>query len=96
MMAFKGFDAFKDCYRSITRFPAKLFRANTLSIELLEAFAFGVTFTWPEWSEILKAQLDDFAMVRCTLVDLVPLGLGAFGNHQRWVQVNPQTSEPGI
>jgi hypothetical protein len=82
-MELKGFDAFKDSTGRITRLPAKLSRKNKLSIELLEAFEFGVTYTEPELNEILKAYLDDFELVRRTLVDMGLLERDAYGRQYR-------------
>ena len=85
MLELKGFDAFKDSNGRITRLPAKLSRKNKLSIELLEAFEHGVTYTEPELNEILKAHLDDFALVRRTLVDMGLLERDAYGKQYRRV-----------
>lgn len=90
MLELKGFDAFKDSSGRITKLPAKLSRKNKLSIELLEAFEMGVTYTEPELNEILKSYLDDFALVRRTLVDMGLLERDAYGKQYRRV------STPGV
>lgn len=90
MLELKSFDAFKDSNGRITRLPAKLSRKNKLSIELLEALEHGVTYTEPELNEILKSYLDDFALVRRTLVDMGLLERDAYGKQYRRV------STPGV
>jgi hypothetical protein len=89
MLELKGFDAFKDASGRITRLPAKLSRKNKLSIELLELFEFGVTYTEPELNEMLKVHLDDFALVRRTLVDMGLLQRDAYGKQYRRVAIAP-------
>jgi hypothetical protein len=89
MLELKGFDAFKDASGRITRLPAKLSRKNKLSIELLEMFEFGVTYSEPELNEMLKAHLDDFALVRRTLVDMGLLQRDPYGKQYRRVAITP-------
>ncbi len=73
------FAAYKDSYGRITRLPAKLSRKNKLSLQLLEIFQPGVEYSEPELNEMLKAYLDDFALVRRTLVDMGYLQRDAYG-----------------
>lgn len=75
----KDFAAYKDPSGRITRLPAKLSRKDKLSLQLLEIFQPGVEYSEPELNEMLKVYLDDFALVRRTLVDMGHLQRDAYG-----------------
>ncbi len=85
MLELKEFNAFKNSEGRITRLPAKLGKKNRLSIALLEVFEFDVEYSEPELNEILKAYLDDFALVRRTLVDMGFLERDRYGKSYRRV-----------
>lgn len=88
------FAAYKDSFGRITRLPAKLSRKNKLSLQLLEIFQPGVEYSEPELNEMLKAYLDDFALVRRTLVDMGYLQRDAYGKVYKRVIKFPEPSSP--
>ena len=83
VLELKQFNAYKNPEGRITRLPAKLSKKVELSLALLEVFEFGVEYTEPELNEILKKYLDDFALVRRTLVDLGHLERDPYGRSYR-------------
>lgn len=85
MLELNKFEAYKDADGRITRLPAKWTKKVKLSLALLEAFEFDVEYTEPELNEILKAYLDDFALVRRTLVDMGYLERDRYGKSYRRV-----------
>ena len=85
MLELKEFNAYKNSEGRITRLPAKLGKKNRLSLALLDAFEFDVEYSEPELNEILKAYLDDFALVRRTLVDMGFLERDRYGRSYRRV-----------
>ncbi len=85
VLELKEFQVYKDADGRITRLPAKWTKKVKLSLALLEAFEFDVEYTEPELNEILKAYLDDFALVRRTLVDMGYLERDRYGKSYRRV-----------
>jgi hypothetical protein len=85
VLELKEFNAYKNAEGRITRLPAKLSKKNKLSLALLEVFEFDVEYSEPELNEILKAYLDDFALVRRTLVDMGYLERDRYGRTYRRV-----------
>ncbi len=85
MLNLAEFIAYQNEDGRITRLPAKWSKKVKLSLALLEAFEFDVEYSEPELNEILKAYLDDFALVRRTLVDLGYLERDRYGKSYRRV-----------
>jgi hypothetical protein len=85
VLELKEFNAYKNQEGRITRLPAKLSKKNKLSLALLEVFEFDVEYSEPELNEILKTYLDDFALVRRTLVDMGYLERDRYGKSYRRV-----------
>ncbi|MEY5023170.1 MAG: hypothetical protein RL569_83 [Actinomycetota bacterium] len=85
MLELNEFKTYKDSDGRITRLPAKWSKKVKLSLALLEAFEFDVEYSEPELNEILKAYLDDFALVRRTLVDMGYLERDRYGKSYRRV-----------
>ena len=92
MLELKEFAAYKDSSGRITRLPAKLSRKDKLSLQLLEIFLPGVEYSEPELNEMLKAYLDDFALVRRTLVDMGHLKRDAYGKAYTRVPKAPEAN----
>ena len=90
MLALKDFSAYKDSEGRITRLPSKLSKKEKLSLELLEAFDCGVDYSEPELNAILKCYLDDFALVRRTLVELGHLERDRYGKVYKRVTRTPK------
>jgi hypothetical protein len=90
----QDFAAYKDQSGRITRLPAKLSRKNKLSVTLLEIFEPGVEYSEPELNEMLKAYLDDFALVRRTLVDMGHLQRDPYGKVYKRVIKSQEPSSP--
>ncbi len=85
MLELKEFNSYKDAEGRIIRLPAKLSKKNKLSIALLDAFEFDTEYSEPQLNEILKTYLDDFALVRRTLVDMGYLERDRYGKSYRRV-----------
>ncbi len=85
MLELKEFNSYKDAEGRIIRLPAKLSKKNKLSIALLDAFDFDTEYSEPQLNEILKTYLDDFALVRRTLVDMGYLERDRYGKSYRRV-----------
>ncbi len=85
MLELQEFNAYKDVEGRITRLPAKLSKKNKLSLALLEAFEFDTQYSEPQLNEILKTYLDDFALVRRTLVEMGYLERDRYGKSYRRV-----------
>ncbi len=85
MLELQEFNAYKDVEGRITRLPAKLSKKNKLSLALLEAFEFDTHYSEPQLNEILKTYLDDFALVRRTLVEMGYLERDRYGKSYRRV-----------
>jgi hypothetical protein len=79
VLELREFSAYKDSNGRITRLPSKLSKKDRLSLELLEAFEFGIEYSEPQLNEILKAYLEDFALVRRTLVEMGHLQRDPYG-----------------
>ncbi|MFM2023462.1 MAG: hypothetical protein RIR89_854 [Actinomycetota bacterium] len=90
MLELRDFSAYKDPQGRITRLPSKLSKKDQLSLELLEAFEFGVEYSEPQLNEILKAYLDDFALVRRTLVQMGHLQRDPYGRVYKRVTQAPE------
>jgi hypothetical protein len=58
----------------ITKLPVKLSKKIALAVGLLEEFQVGRDYTESEVNEILYAFVDDFALIRRTLVERGELG----------------------
>ena len=84
------FAAYKDTSGRITRLPAKLSRKDKLSLQLLEIFQPGVEYSEPKLNEMLKIYLDDFALVRRTLVEMGHLQRDAYGKVYKRVSKAPE------
>ena len=85
VLELKEFQVYKDADGRITRLPAKWSKKVKLSLALLEAFEINVEYSEPELNEILKSYLDDFALVRRTLVDMGYLERDRYGKSYRRV-----------
>jgi hypothetical protein len=85
VLELKEFNSYKDAEGRIIRLPAKLSKKNKLSIALLDAFEFDTEYSEPQLNEILKTYLDDFALVRRTLVDMGYLERDRYGKSYRRV-----------
>jgi hypothetical protein len=85
VLELKEFNSYKDAEGRIIRLPAKLSKKNKLSIALLDAFDFDTEYSEPQLNEILKTYLDDFALVRRTLVDMGYLERDRYGKSYRRV-----------
>ena len=63
-----------DANGRITKLPVKLSKKTALAMGLLEEFHAGRDYTESEVNEILYAFVDDFALIRRTLVERGELG----------------------
>jgi hypothetical protein len=87
VLELRDFSAYKDAQGRITRLPSKLSKKEKLSLDLLEAFEFGIEYSEPQLNEILKVYLDDFALVRRTLVEMGHLHRDPYGKvYKRVIQ----------
>lgn len=92
MLELKEFEAYKDEAGRIIRLPAKLSRKIRLSLQLLEVFEPGTEYSEPALNELLKAYVDDFALVRRTLVDLGHLERDSYGKVYKRVLLDNEVS----
>jgi hypothetical protein len=75
----KEFAAYLDASGRVSRLPSKLSRRDNLSLTLLELFEPGIEYSEPQLNQMLKVYLDDFALVRRTLVEMGHLERDPYG-----------------
>lgn len=78
-MDLEAFAAYRDISGRVTRLPSKLSRRDALSLALLELFEPGTEYSEPQLNQMLKVYLDDFALVRRTLVEMGQLERDPYG-----------------
>jgi hypothetical protein len=94
MVELTDFAAYQDKSGRINRLPSRLSRKNKLSLTLLEIFEHGVEYSEPELNQMLKAYIDDFALVRRTLVDMGYLQRDPYGKVYKRVIKSQEPSSP--
>jgi hypothetical protein len=73
------FNPYLDANGRIPRLPSRLSRKIELSMALLERIAPGIEYSEKQINEILFEVVDDFALVRRTLVDMGYLSRDSYG-----------------
>lgn len=86
------FQAYQDASGRISRLPSKHSRKLQLCLALLDSVRDDVDYTEKELNELFYKDVDDFAFVRRTLVDMGFLTRDSYGKAYRRTDKSPQAA----